>query len=109
MRAAFAVAFAFTFAACGDNTPPGCTTDADCGDPSCASRTCANAACIVHPFAAGAMASIQTPGDCKLATCDGKGDTVAMVDDSDLPTTSGPGFTASCRNGTPSTPYAHAA
>ncbi|MGE5182211.1 MAG: hypothetical protein ACM31C_09120 [Acidobacteriota bacterium] len=108
MRCALAVVIALSTSACDDFNGPACNTVADCGDPTCANLVCEDNHCGIMPLPAGAMGTIQTDGDCKLAACDGKGHVVQMADDSDLPAVSGACFVATCTGGTPSTPPAQA-
>jgi hypothetical protein len=91
-------------AGCGDNLAPECTSEPDCGDASCADRMCVAGRCQIQPFAIGEPAALQTPGDCKLALCDGAGHVIEQTDDGDLPTASGACFAATCNQGVPSTP-----
>jgi hypothetical protein len=80
-----------------------CVIAADCGvDTECQQHTCTGGQCGVNDVADGTPTAQQTPGDCRQNQCDGAGNIVDAVDDSDKPSgaTCAPG---SCSNGTPGT------
>lgn len=54
-------------------------------DTECHTRTCAGNACGQSNAAAGTLTSAQTAGDCQQSQCDGAGNIVSAVNDSDLP------------------------
>ncbi len=54
-------------------------------DTECATRTCTAGTCGFAYAAAGTPTSSQTLGDCKLNQCDGVGNVVSVVNDTDLP------------------------
>lgn len=108
MRYGWVVCIALALAACDDYNGPECNTVADCGDSTCADLVCDDGHCGVRPLAAGAMATIQTEGDCRIALCDGNGNVMQKADDSDLPPSTGACFTATCHDGVASNPPAQA-
>lgn len=70
----------------------GCTTNAACGtDNECTTYTCANPGpmgqCNIAYFSAGMALppAQQTPGDCKVRQCDGKGNLLIVVSMADFP------------------------
>ncbi|PKN32030.1 MAG: hypothetical protein CVU63_20875, partial [Deltaproteobacteria bacterium HGW-Deltaproteobacteria-20] len=64
----------------------GCNVPADCDgtDTFCATRTCANDTCGFNYTAVGTDLPQQTPGDCRVAECNGNGGTQSTVDDTDI-------------------------
>lgn len=86
-----------------------CNIAADCG----ATTTCITAwACTGSPLACVPTYAPDTTkvgddgssGNCKATFCDGSGGTMTGNDDSDLPSNTNQCKTATCTNGTPSTP-----
>ena len=82
--------------ACGDGTLTcdgagqctGCTAPSQCGSDSfCATNTCDTGVCGLSYTANGTIAPGEdpTPGDCQARACDGNGQLVPIMDDSDLP------------------------
>ncbi len=104
MRRAFVVVIALWLAGCDDYNGPACQTVLDCGDPTCADLACEDNHCGILPLPAGSLATIQTDGDCNVATCDGHGGVVQVADDSDLPPSDGACFTPQCHGGVASDP-----
>jgi hypothetical protein len=104
MRRLLIVVVMAWIAGCGDDLKPDCMTAADCGESSCATVACTAGRCVITPLGAGMLATEQTAGDCKIATCDGSGGVIQANDDTDLPTANGACVTAQCTDGVPSTP-----
>ncbi len=65
----------------------GCTTGADCPgtDTACLTRTCSAGVCGASFTAAGTAAGPQIAGDCHQSQCDGAGNIVAAIDNTDAP------------------------
>lgn len=86
----------------------GCTTASDCSGTSneCQTITCVSGNCGVSFTAGGTPVSAQAPGDCKKSVCDGSGNTIVAVDDSDVGADSDQCTSDLCSNGTPSHPIA---
>jgi hypothetical protein len=85
----------------------GCNAPSDCAgsDDECKARTCVSGACGVAFTAANTPVAAQTPGDCKLAACNGSGGVGAILDPTDLPADDGNPCTAEvCSAGTPGHP-----
>jgi hypothetical protein len=65
-----------------------CQVAADCPggpDTECSIRTCSAAgACGTNLVASGTALSVQTPGDCRRAVCDGMGGVGSVNDDTDV-------------------------
>lgn len=72
-----------------DGGAPGdtCIDAADCDDPpgDCAWAVCREGACAVEVAEAGAPATRQQVGDCRIAVCDGEGGTRDEADPLDVP------------------------
>lgn len=70
-------------------TPPECLGSIDCPnqDPlnKCASPVCNNGTCAIEAVPEGTIMAEQTPFDCAISVCDGKGNTSTIYDPSDLP------------------------
>jgi hypothetical protein len=80
-----------------------CNTPSDCGvDATCQVRTCDNHACGSANLPKGtvAPAQYQTDGNCYRKECDGNGNLINAIDDSDVPD---PPlcYVASCKSGAP--------
>jgi hypothetical protein len=71
-------------------------------DTECKIRTCTANACTFSYAAANTPLSMQTPGDCQTAVCDGKGNVTSIPDDTDLPTNGTTCDIAQCKLGVPS-------
>ncbi|MDP3504751.1 MAG: lamin tail domain-containing protein [Myxococcales bacterium] len=84
-----------------------CMTVNDCAAVSeCQQVACISSQCVISPRAAGPVAT-QTPGDCRVRSCDGLGALVVMNDNTDLPPDDGNACTTqSCLNGMPTFPAA---
>jgi hypothetical protein len=85
----------------------GCITANDCpgSDTECGVRTCNAGTCGFNFVAAGTPVSAQTAGDCHRNQCDGSGNVVSAVDDSDTPADDGNQCTLDlCVGGVPSHP-----
>jgi hypothetical protein len=93
------VVIALGVAGCDDYNGPECQSVLDCGDPTCANLVCEDNHCGIRPLPAGAPATIQTDGDCQLATCDGHGGVVPKADDGDLPAADGACLVPACNDG----------
>lgn len=65
----------------------GCISPADCPPPvnECVIATCTAGTCGTAFVASGTDVSSQTPGDCHTRRCDGSGNVVDEVDDTDAP------------------------
>jgi hypothetical protein len=72
-----------------DSTGPGaCDEPADCGGDRChVAVDCRAGTCVFEDMPEGTALPAQTPGDCAVAVCDGKGGVAAEPDPADLPTT----------------------
>ncbi len=84
----------------------GCVTAGDCpptGNP-CLSPVCNAGACGTTPVAMGTPTSMQTPGDCHTNECDGMGNVMSVVDDTDVPVDGNACTGDVCMNGVPSNP-----
>ena len=75
----------------GGGTCVACNAAAQCPgtDTECHTRTCSGNSCGVNNAAAGTLTSTQTSGDCQKSQCDGTGNIVNAVDNSDLPADDG--------------------
>ena len=64
-----------------------CDSPADCPIPAqaCYEATCDGESCSEAPKPKGEVVADQTPGDCRVAQCDGMGGVVDEIDDTDLP------------------------
>lgn len=64
-----------------------CLAPHDCpgNENGCQTRTCTDGICGIALAAQGAISAIQTPGDCAVAVCDGKGSMTQARDDTDAP------------------------
>jgi hypothetical protein len=83
----------------------GCTVPSDCGaDDFCKTRTCVNNTCGINPTADGTPLPQQTAGDCKVAQCDGAGNSEVIADDNDKPVDGLECTNDVCTNGAPSNP-----
>ena len=85
-----------------------CNTAADCGTSNeCRTYSCTAQGTCQSAFAAsGTPLTAQSPGDCKVAQCDGAGNTMQVNDDTDLPVDGNPCTQDVCTNGTPTNPPA---
>ena len=83
-----------------------CNVASDCGtNNDCRTYTCsALGACMVAYQASGTAVPTQATGDCKVAQCDGAGNTMPVNDNNDLPVDGNPCTKDVCTNGTPSNP-----
>jgi hypothetical protein len=89
----------------GSGACAACTVASDCPgqDGECAHRTCASGTCGFAFAASGTPLLSQTAGDCRTATCDGKGGTSWTADDADVPQAGGTSCSSpSCSGGSPS-------
>lgn len=68
-------------------------------DTECRVRTCLAHECGVGLVAPGIPVAEQTPGDCRLAVCDGAGGITTLTDDSDVGVAPDPCTSVSCLNG----------
>ena len=84
----------------------GCITVADCpgSDTACQTRSCTGGQCMINNVAAGTVVAGQTAGDCKRNQCDGMGNQVTVVDDTDLPVDGNQCTQDLCMSGSPSNP-----
>lgn len=81
----------------------GCVMSTDCPgtDTECRLRTCAAGQCGFSYTPAGTMAGTQAAGDCHRSQCDGTGNIVAAVDDTDAPDDGKECTIDTCANGVP--------
>ena len=81
-----------------------CIVATDCPgtDDACQTRTCTANVCGTDFTAADTPIPTQTPGDCKIAVCDGSGKTIQNNDDADVKDDSNACTTDTCDAGTPS-------
>jgi len=87
----------------GSGNCTGCTGPEQCGPaPLCAVWKCSNSVCEAENKRQGAPANHQMPGDCTILRCDGNGNAVPQIDDTDKPADPMPGDCVSlgCDNGT---------
>jgi hypothetical protein len=90
---------------CTGVEPPECSTPIDCpaADNECKIAACDNGTCGFTFLAAGTLVSTQTAADCLKNVCDGSGEVISALDDSDTPP-SGACFIGTCTSGVPSQP-----
>ena len=91
----------------GSGACVGCVTAADCPLPpnACQTRVCTSNTCGFNNVAADTLVTLVPLGDCHRDVCDGNGNVVAQVDDTDKPSTGGNQCLQSvCTAGVPTTP-----
>ena len=90
----------------GNGNCVGCTVASDCpgSDDDCETRTCTAGVCGLSFAAAGTPTSQQTAGDCQQNQCDGAGNTISAIDNSDVPVDGNPCTDDLCSAGVPSNP-----
>lgn len=84
-----------------------CAVATDCPgtDSECATRTCTDGVCGMAYASSGTPVSTQIAGDCHANVCDGNGEIVSVIDDTDVPATTDDCTAGSCVGGVPgSTP-----
>jgi hypothetical protein len=83
-----------------------CVAPTDCPATGnvCLLPVCNAGMCSTMPAMMGTPAMMQTPGDCKLAVCDGMGGVTQQPDDSDVPVDGKACTSDVCMNGVPSNP-----
>lgn len=82
------------------SSTPGCATAAECGaDTTCLPHTCNNSVCGVSYVPAGTVTPIQISGNCQISICDGSGNIVSSIDNSDIPSNGIQCTAATCSNG----------
>src|SRR4029079_15045737 len=84
-----------------------CNTSSQCpgSNTDCQTRTCSANTCGISFAPPGTPTSSQAPGDCHQNQCDGSGNIVNAVDNSDLPADDGNQCTSeACNSGVPSHP-----
>lgn len=83
---------------------PSCSDASQCPgvDSDCETRTCAAGTCGLSYAQAGTPTNTQVAGDCRASQCDGLGNIVSVVDDSDLPNDGNQCTDDLCVSGTPS-------
>lgn len=88
--------------------PPACKTLADCpSNNECGNYVCDAEVCIVPtPVEAGKLTTNNKRGDCARSICDGKGNAVVEIDDTDVPYDANDCTNDICANGVPSNPQA---
>jgi hypothetical protein len=85
-----------------------CLTASQCPgtDTDCQQRICSMETCGFVNAPMGTPLSMQTPGDCQQAVCDGMGGTTSVADNSDVPADDGNQCTQeTCVSGTPAHPF----
>ncbi|MBK9261025.1 MAG: hypothetical protein IPM54_14610 [Polyangiaceae bacterium] len=72
----------------GQGGAPECVMDTDCTSPAneCSTVACTDGTCVTTNLAAGTEIAAQTPGDCKVAVCDGTGNIISQDLDTDTAT-----------------------
>ncbi len=89
----------------GSGTCRECNAAADCAsklaDDFCQRAVCVDGTCQADFTAAGTVHPQQLPGDCMRDVCDGAGQLVAEIDDSDVPDDGNDCTINTCNNGTP--------
>jgi hypothetical protein len=97
-----------THATCdGAGSCVGCMVAGDCPgtDTACQMRTCsASFVCGLVNVADGTQIDAQTPGDCKVSQCDGRGNIKVVLDASDVPVDGNACTQDVCGAGVPSNP-----
>jgi hypothetical protein len=85
----------------------GCVTPADCPAPpnACVTATCVATHCGTSDVAAGTVLVAQQTGDCKVDKCDGAGNVVGVIDDTDKPVDANACTDDVCAGGMPSNPF----
>lgn len=81
-----------------------CLNVSDCSSiapTECSFPGCVAGKCTPVGVGAGTVTEIQSPGDCKLRTCDGKGGVTKIDDNSDVPAPIGPCAVGACVGGVP--------
>jgi hypothetical protein len=73
-------------------------------NPDCSTATCSLSACGFSFATSGTTTSSQTAGDCHTNQCDGAGNTVNVVDNSDVPIDANQCTDNVCTAGVPSNP-----
>ncbi|MFT3774527.1 MAG: hypothetical protein QM820_54920 [Minicystis sp.] len=83
-----------------------CLFPADCpgSDTDCVVRTCDDGLCGAAPVAIYTPTTNQDAGDCQRSVCDGKGNEIAIADDTDVPVDLDPCTDDICSDGVPSNP-----
>lgn len=87
----------------GNGNCTGCTMAEQCGEPPlCADWKCQESICQAENLPQGTNAKHQMPGDCTVLKCDGNGNAVPEIDDTDKPADPTPGdcVALGCDNGT---------
>jgi hypothetical protein len=89
----------------GSSTPDcGSADDCEGKDSDCAQRTCSDGKCGVEYAKNGVAIGDQIAGDCNRTVCDGKGGTLVVADDGDLPVDGNVCTKDVCKNGVHSNP-----
>lgn len=100
-------------AACGTNLTCdgngvciGCQKALDCPgkDTDCRMRTCQAHACGFEYSPSGTQVNQQVVGDCFSLVCDGEGETMSIIDDTDIPEDGNECTYGLCNDGVPSHP-----
>jgi len=78
-----------------------CLAASDCpgSDGECIVRSCVAGVCGVQKAPAGSAVLSQSAGDCRQNQCDGAGNVVSVVDDSDVPSDGNPCTNDLCSGG----------
>ena len=87
----------------GSGNCTGCNAPEDCGRvPLCANWKCSSSVCEAEYLDGGTPANHQNPGDCSVLKCDGNGNAVPEIDETDKPPDPTPGdcVAPACQNGT---------
>jgi cysteine-rich repeat protein len=82
-----------------------CLVPADCGaDTECQAKTCVAGVCGVDNKPQGLALAMQTAGNCKIAQCNGSGQSETVDDNSDVPVDTNQCTNNVCTAGVPSNP-----
>lgn len=89
--------------ACESESIVHCATVADCpgANTECSTITCKKGICGVSYAANGKKTATQVAGDCQRNVCDGAGNVITIVDNTDKPTAAGLCYTGICVSGVP--------
>lgn len=88
----------------------GCTKATDCAgvDTDCAKRSCEDGECTMLFTSEGTQVALQTPGDCKVAVCDGQGAVAFVPFADDVPDDQNDCTVESCEGASPKITFAAA-
>lgn len=85
-----------------------CVQNSDCPgtNTDCQQHVCQSNSCVSQFTPAGTLTSNQIPGDCHKNVCDGSGNIISQIDDTDVPVDNNPCTNDVCTNGVASNPPA---